>query len=89
MHRGGDCKRQGKYRLGGADQRVVRQLVSAWLVLPPIMNTVQHLIRRAYGLLVTGANFLQPPVVAIQEGLCRSRRTSFSRNQMQLAGTYK
>jgi len=48
------------------------------------MNTVQHLIRRAYGLLVTGANFLQPPVVAIQEGLCRSRRTSFSRNQMQL-----
>src|SRR5689334_22596346 len=51
MRRGGDCKRQGKYRLGGADQRVVRQLVSAWLVLPPIMNTVQHLIRRAYGLL--------------------------------------
>ena len=32
------------------------------------MNTVQHLIRRAYGLLVTGANFLQPPVVAYKRG---------------------
>ena len=27
------------------------------------MNTVQHLIRRAYGLLVTGANFLQSPLL--------------------------
>src|SRR4029077_12744460 len=63
MRRGGDCKRQGKYRLGGADQRVVRQLVSAWLVLPPIMNTVHDIIRRAYELLVTAANFLQSPLL--------------------------
>jgi putative oxidoreductase len=61
VRRGGDCKRQGKYRLGGADQRVVRQLVSAWLVLPPIMNNVH--VRRAYELLVTATNFLQSPLL--------------------------
>jgi hypothetical protein len=49
--------------LGDADQRVVRQLVSAWLVLPPIMNTVHDIIRRAYELLVTGADFLRSPLL--------------------------
>jgi|SRR6516225_3486513 putative oxidoreductase len=33
------------------------------MVLLPLMNTLYHLIRRAYELLVTGANFLQSPLL--------------------------
>jgi putative oxidoreductase len=33
------------------------------LVLPPIMNTISNGIRRAYELLVTGANLLQSPLL--------------------------
>ena len=34
-----------------------------WLILPPIMNAGTDIIRRAYELLVTGANFLQSPLL--------------------------
>jgi putative oxidoreductase len=42
---------------------VVRQLVDARLVLPPIVSTLANVIRRAYELLVTGANLLQSPLL--------------------------
>jgi len=38
-------------------------MVRARLVLPKIMNGILHLIRRAYELLVTAANFLQSPLL--------------------------
>src|SRR5215469_6135021 len=33
------------------------------MVLPPNMNAIRDIIRRAYELLVTGANFLQSPLL--------------------------
>jgi putative oxidoreductase len=42
---------------------VVRQLVSAWLVLPAIVNAARDIILRAYELLVTGTNLLQSPLL--------------------------
>jgi putative oxidoreductase len=44
---------------------VVRQLVGAWLVLPAIVNALRGIVGRAYELLVTGANFLQSPLLFV------------------------
>jgi hypothetical protein len=61
--RGSHGEQEDRYRLAGADQRVVRQLVDARLVLPPIMSTLANVIRRAYERLVTSANLLQSPLL--------------------------
>src|SRR4029077_18093754 len=50
-------------RPAGTEQRLVRPLAHPLLVLPPIMSTLANVIRRAYELLVTGANLLQSPLL--------------------------
>jgi putative oxidoreductase len=41
-------------------------MVGAWLVLPAIVNALRGIVGRAYELLVTGANFLQSPLLLVQ-----------------------